>query len=242
MHRSIMTDMLTDEEMQIEKSDQERILPVCYRGKWCEDREKWIQQYLDKITFSKVRTPMPSLEWRILERYEIETLKEACLKELHKRAGWNAQATLKVIDEFVQFCTLLSKPENHIQVPSMQYVEKQINARQYVDMEKEMSHELSRLPERTAYIRVNREKNGEREVLIRKIKTLQLTQPRLQGGDLAELRGFIEFNMKRSGYVKERNKIEEEIRLRQEKWRSQIPESTRRIPPSEEPPPPTSYS
>jgi hypothetical protein len=43
-----------------------------------------------------------------------------------------------------------------------------------------------------------------------------------------------------AGYYKERRVVEEEIRQRQERWRSQAPDSPRRIPPSEEPPP-TSY-
>jgi hypothetical protein len=48
-----------------------------------------------------------------------------------------------------------------------------------------------------------------------------------------------ESNIK-AGYYRERRLVDEEIRQRQERWRSQAPDSPRRIPPSEEPPP-TSY-
>jgi hypothetical protein len=186
--------------------------------------------------------PLENLDPVVLSENELKALKEACYNELYRtdQRDWDVNAVLKVIEEFVEFCLLLAKPENHIQVPSSQYVEKQVNTRTYKDMQDEMAQELSKLPIHTAYIKVNRVKNGEHEVLIRKIKTLPLTQPRLQGGDLTELRSFMEDNTISLGYVKERVKIEEEIRLRQEKWRSQVPDSPRRIPPSVEPPP-TSY-
>jgi hypothetical protein len=176
----------------------------------------------------------------VLSYNQIEDLKAACLKEL-RQGGWNPQPTLDVIGDFVEFCDLLMQPENHINRPSMQYVKKQVNTRTFRDMEDEAAQELSRLPIRTAYVKVNRVKNGEHEILIRKIKTLPLTQPRLEGGELAERRNFIEDNMIDLIYVKPRKQIEKEIRERQEKWRSQAPDSPRRIPPTEEPPP-TSYT
>jgi hypothetical protein len=183
--------------------------------------------------------PLENIDPVVLSESEIKSLIEACLKEFEQvnQREWDVKATLKVIEEFVEFCVLLSQPENHIQVPSGQYTTTPKPIRQVQDMVNEMAQELSRLPIRTAYVKVNRVKNGEHEVLIRKIKTLPLTQPRLEGGELAERRNFIEFNTRRLGYANPRERVEEKIRQRQERWRSQAPDSPRRIPPSEEPPP-----
>jgi hypothetical protein len=60
----------------------------------------------------------------VLSENELKALKEACLNELYRtdQRDWDVNAALKVIEEFVEFCLLLAKPENHIQVPTGQYV------------------------------------------------------------------------------------------------------------------------
>ncbi len=179
--------------------------------------------------------PLENLDPVVLSESELKALKDACRNELDRtdKRDWDVKAVLKVIDEFIEFCILLPKPENLLKTRTGQLV----THRTVADMEAEASLELVNLDPYTAEAKLIRDgKQGEV-----KIKTEELPKPLWQGEELAELRGFIEFNMKRSGYVKERSKIEEEIRLRQEKWRSQIPESTRQIPPSQKPPP-TSYS
>jgi hypothetical protein len=125
--------------------------------------------------FSKQIIPMPDIHRNELTYNEIEALKAACLKEL-RQGGWNPQPTLDVIRDFVEFCDLLMQPENHINRLPMQYVKKQANTRQVVDMENEMAQELMKLKPGTAYARLIRNEGGEYEVVTRKIKTQPLSK------------------------------------------------------------------
>jgi hypothetical protein len=104
-----------------------------------------------------------------------------------------------------------------------------------------MAQELIDLPPKIAYAKLIQEKGEERVVIKYKFKTLQ--PPKVVINELAFrlTRNFIENKTLDAGMVKERVHIEKEIRERQEKWRSKVPDSKRQIPPSEEPPP-TFYS
>jgi hypothetical protein len=53
--------------------------------------------------------PLENLDPVVLSKSEIKSLIEACLKELHRtdKRDWDVNAVLKVIEEFVEFCTLL---------------------------------------------------------------------------------------------------------------------------------------
>jgi hypothetical protein len=232
-----LVSLLKDTEIRLVKERQRKI-DERLRVEEAKKRKEIERECAEKMANISI-APLENLDPVVLSENELKALKDACRNELYRtdKRDWDVNAVLKVIEEFVEFCLLLAKPENHIQVPSGQYTTIQKPIRQVQDMVNEMAQELSRLPIHTAYVKVNRVKNGEHEVLIRKIKTLPLTQPRLQGGELAERREFIEFNTRSLGYVKPRERIEEKIRQRQEKWRSQAPDSPRRIPPSEEPPP-----
>jgi hypothetical protein len=199
---------------------------------------EWVQRKFDE-KFSNKMIPMPDIHRHALTYNEIEALIEACLKEL-RQGGWNPQPTLDVIEDFVEFCDLLSKPENHLQKPCMQYIKKQVNTRSYQDMTNEMEQVLMKLDPGTAYARLIRNEGDEQKVVTRKIKTRQLSKVDDVDALYETVRAQIwESNIK-AGYYRERRLVDEEIRQRQERWRSQAPDSPRRIPPSEEPPP-TSY-
>jgi hypothetical protein len=84
--------------------------------------------------------PPELLSARVLNGSEIEAVKRACLGELQSgdQAGWNGEAARAVIEKFVECCTLLSRPENHIRVYSGQCVETEVPGRAYRDMADEM--------------------------------------------------------------------------------------------------------
>ncbi len=181
--------------------------------------------------FSKQIIPMPDIRRNELAYNEIEDLKAACLRELSQE-GWNPQATLDVIDEFVEFCILLPKPENLLKTRTGQLV----THRNVPDMEAEASLELVNLDPYTAEAKLIREgKQGEV-----RIKTEELPDPRWEGKELENLISQIKENMISMGYVKKRSDIVREITQRQEEWRSLISNSKRQIPPSVEPPPTSS--
>jgi hypothetical protein len=183
--------------------------------------------------------PMPDIHLCDLTNNGIEALKDACLKELSQseQGGWNAQVMLAEIKYYVKIFTLLKQPENHIQVPSMQYVEKQVNTRTIKDMQDEMAQELIDLPPKIAYAKLIQEKGEERLVIKRKFKTLQPPKVLITEFSSKAVQDRIEQNTLAARMVKKRSEIEEEIRERQGKWRRQIPDSKRQLPPSEEPPP-----
>jgi hypothetical protein len=220
-----MADMLRDE---VSRQFDERRQSVL-----AEFKSK-AQEELDS-KMDKKSLPLPvHLASRELSENEIEVLKKACLTGLLSSKDWDGKATLGVIDEFVQFCTLLSKPENHIKERTKQYVEKQVSARSYKDMADEMSQVLVGLERFSAYAKVIQEQQGEQIVLKQKIKTLP--PPPVRGGDAADtylqtVRGVVWEKTLKAGLIKERSKIEEEIRQRQQKWLGVG---------SDEPPPPHS--
>jgi hypothetical protein len=104
--------------------------------------------------FQHLPLPLPThLAPRVLTAQESEAVKRACLKTL-EQGGENLHVVLKVLEEFVAFCTLLSQPENHIKKPSGQYLETEVNSRTFADMAVEMSWELAKLPRYTAYAKL----------------------------------------------------------------------------------------
>jgi hypothetical protein len=110
-----------------------------------------------------------------------------------------------------------------IKVTSGKYDEKLKVERTQADLITEMGQELANLPRFTAYAKVIEERNGIQSVLKRKINT-SLT-PSFQGYPR-----YIKDKVIESGHqlCKERSQIEEDLRQRQERWRSSG---------SEEPPP-----
>src|SRR5687768_15803774 len=80
------------------------------------------------------------------------------------------------IDEMFDFFNLLSKPENHIKVPSGQYVEKHVNVRPVHDMTNEMAQELGKLPRFQAYTKIIDESQNEQIVRTHRIRTEPLPE------------------------------------------------------------------
>ena len=165
---------------------------------------------------------LPDLLPRILTSSEIKTIKDMCYNELLDAGDTYLKTTpfpFQVIEELQELCQLLSKPENHIKVPSGQYVEKQVHVRPVHDMTDEMAQELIDLRPHTAYVKSSWKG---------KIQTLGVAQA--SGGQLVDVTVSAWNNAIANRLVKPRTDIEEEIRERQENWRRR---------PGNEPPPPT---
>jgi hypothetical protein len=160
-----------------------------------------------------------NLSPRVLNRDEREALK----KEYERNLTEKNPDILNKIAAFVEFCVLLSKPENHIKVVSGQYREKPIHTRPVHDMTDEMAQELASLPRSIAYAKVITEKRGEQTIWKGKIKTLSLPSwhELLLGGDSP----ITKYSHK---FCKTRDQVEKEIRQRQETWKGSN---------SDEPPP-----
>lgn len=65
----------------------------------------------------------------MLDAAQRQAVRNACIEEI-KNGPQVVYEVAGTIDEFVRFCVLLAKPENHIRVPSGQYIEKQVPLRQ----------------------------------------------------------------------------------------------------------------
>jgi hypothetical protein len=84
---------------------------------------------------------MPAnLPARVIDALEIERIKRACLEKLLAWPG--VRDALKVVEELVRFCELLSKPENHVLISTGKFIEKPVNMRAVQDMRNEMAQEL----------------------------------------------------------------------------------------------------
>ncbi len=185
--------VLSEKRREKEKEERERIERDCAEG-------------IAKI----YHAPPNALSSRVLKDTEIEELEKACLNQF----DLNAKATLMVIDDFVKFCMLLSKPENHIKKPSGQYVEKEVPLRTVADMVNETRGELTNLPLYTAYAKITQAEKGNQRVA--KIKTFKLREVG-QSVILASIQQEI-LNQTYQEYYQKREKIEEKIRERQRAW------------------------
>jgi hypothetical protein len=144
-----------------------------------------------------------------------------------KREKQAAIAFVNMITELRFAMAVLS--QQPILVDTGQYQPKYQN-RTFADMENEISRDLTQLPNFQAKVKLLA---GEH------IIQTKGSPPGLTGSQLVERIAQIQ-TQTRKNYCKPREVVETEIRERQEKWRSQVPDSPQRTPPSEEPPP-TSY-
>jgi hypothetical protein len=182
-----------------------------------------------------------SLPPRIFTAEERTTLLEACRTELAQANG-GGNGIFAALEDFVQFCQLLRQPENHVRGTIAQYVEREVNTYSTAEMRAQMEEELIDLPFFTAYAKVIQERGGEQFVLKRKIKTLPLSDlPDVDGGRLEDIKRRSRVNAVRAGILVERKTIEQEIRKRQERWRSVLPAEPLQLEPPEEPPPPIDF-
>ena len=158
---------------------------------------------------------------RVLSASEIDTIKKLCYKELceGQPKDIDTNRMLRVISDLVEFCNLLSKPENHVKVQSGQYVEKPVHVRPVHDLTDEMAQEFSNLPRFTAYAKIIQDQGGRQMVSKCKMQTLKLTKSELGEEDLTHLPEMIDMLIGVSKHYKRRTQIEEEIRQRLEKWR-----------------------
>jgi hypothetical protein len=175
---------------------------------------------------------LPDLPARHIPEEERLRLIEWCLLDLREEDRRSYLNLLAIFDHLEELCYLLRRPENHIKIPSGQYVEKQVHVRQVHDMSDEMAQELSNLPRFNAYAKIIKEEGGQQTVWKGRIQTLPLI-PQYPNNNTGVIFDFS------SDLCTNREEIEQQIRERQEKWRrAQTPTSPE--PPVTPKPPPTS--
>src|SRR5215213_8499090 len=158
---------------------------------------------------------------RVFNDTERKNIKDVCYREL---LSHNSSEAFTKIKECIEFCQLLQDPENHIKVPSGQYVEKPVSIRTVADMTNAMVQDLCELPRYTAYAKVLQETEGEQEVWKGKIKTNPMLP--LPTGEMATHFVGIEARIiehTRQTCCRSRIEIEEEIRARRNSWRPPEP-------------------
>lgn len=149
-------------------------------GRQYKSKEYWQKSINEEAerTAAGIKPKLPvRLEPRVLSEKEREQVLKACVDRLNKD-GMTGEGYIEVINQFAQFCALLSRPENHILVPSGQYIEKKVQTRTASDMNADMAQELTNLPKYTAYAKIHQERGGGQEVAKLRIETIY--QPRLE--------------------------------------------------------------
>jgi hypothetical protein len=158
---------------------------------------------------------------RVLSAPEREAVRQACLTYLQANGG------VKIVEDIVKFCDLIVRPENHVKVPSTQYIERQVNTYTTAEMRNQMAQELINLDPHSAYM--NSTWKGKIQTLdVEAVPGAYLSAGR---GDLVDVRGIAWRNALSARILRTRRDIEEEIRERQDNWRKRG---------GNEPPPPTS--
>jgi hypothetical protein len=163
-------------------------------------------------------TWLPALPARIFTIQEQKTLLEYSRQILREdiQAGHTSPKFFQVIDEIIEFCSLVQKQENHIKVPSGQYVEKHVHVRQVHDMTDEMAQELSNLPRFIAYAKIIDESEGIQRVLNNKIKTFPLQKlASYEESYPQRINGLLWNITLQQGFYKKRSDIERESRARE---------------------------
>jgi hypothetical protein len=120
-------------------------------------------------------------------------------------------AVIQVIADFVQFCELLARPENHVRTRSSQFVETEVNTYPTQEMINQMAKELTNLPRYQAYIKIIEEIQDEQLVSTHRIKTKSLP-------DITNTHMVSQAISNGHTLGKTRDDIETEIRERQNRW------------------------
>ena len=133
---------------------------------------------MDKNKDTGLPVYLPQLPYRVLPPDEIERLTKLCYTELLHDPVTGKKRIEKLLfpDELDELCHLLQNPENHIKVPSGQYITKQVHVRPVHDMTDEMAQELAKLPRFTAWTTLVDENEGKQTVRQKKIHTLPLPE------------------------------------------------------------------
>lgn len=177
------------------------------------DATEYIQKH-SKEKYAGLPAPMPAnLPPRIIDALEMERIKRACLERLQGFRG--VREALKVVEELVRFCELLSEPENHVLISTGRFIEKPVNMGAVHDMRNEMAQELISLAPFTAYISVVQINEDGQTLVKGKIRTIELSMLQMKEV-IAERTEKIARNSLM--HCKPRDEIEQEIRQRQKRW------------------------
>ena len=203
-----LTELIKWRERRIIQTLEERGEAIRKREK--EEQSKKVKEESAKKAMVIYYPPAEVLPARVLNDNERKEILIACDKEL---AAQNTNVKW-IIDEIINVCELLRKPENILKVASGRFIEKGVPSLKYVEMTHQMEQELMRLSKYTAWAEIAQEKDGKQMVVRCKIQTRPLPDAL---PDADERRAVIERNTQQF-YVK-RDELEEEIRSRQERWR-----------------------
>ena len=227
--------VLRKERVIIKYHEEPSVLDMLFQSRMFKlDFQFQLRRFLDKNKDTGLPVYLPQLPYRVLPPDEIERLTKLCYTELLHDPVTGKKRIEKLLfpDELDELCHLLQNPENHIKVPSGQYITKQVHVRPVHDMTDEMAQELAKLPRFTAWTTLVDENEGKQTVRQKKIHTLPLPEVTPKTSVTELLKKSYDLCMKRT-------EIEEEIRKRQEKWRTVTPQSP--TPPPKVPAPPTKF-
>jgi hypothetical protein len=193
-------------------------------GSYLESKKRnmWFLRLAPHVVINNKRIFLPDhLPPRVLSAPEREEVRLACLTYLQANGG------VKIVEDIVKFCDLIVHPENHVKVPSTQYIERQVNTYTTAEMRGQMAQELINLHPHSAYMKSTWK--GKIQTLdVDAVPGAYLSEARR---DLVDVRMIARNNALQLDILKPRRVIEEEIRERQDNWRKRR---------GNEPPPPTS--
>jgi hypothetical protein len=129
-------------------------------GRWSTDEDDAYSRE-NRVWFTTYRQKVTAIIQNIQE------VRDKCLREFKAD-------DLKRIEDAIEFCNLLAKPENHIKVPSGVYREVAVNVATTQEMVNRAVQELTELPRFTAMAKILLEENGKQSV---KKATIKLQPP-----------------------------------------------------------------
>jgi len=153
---------------------------------------------------------VPNVPRGILSERELAYAINACRETI--TGHYKATEFDDGVDECIEFCQLLARPENHILLPSGQYVEKPVQIASTQEMINQATQTLSGLPQYTAYAKIL---DGD-EVWKGQIKTKPVPKKTADNADIMEQ---IE-QITREKCYRLRSEVASEIADRRARWRA----------------------
>jgi hypothetical protein len=179
----------------------------------------------------------PDLDFGVLSEDDRSYVEHACYETIC--ASKENQVFFEGIEDILEFCQLLAQPENHILVPSGQYVEKPVQIASTSEMTNQAVQTLTGLPKFTAYAKIIDEREGKQTSWAGKIETRDFQFPQ-QHEFVGQEEQAVE--QTRRSVCKPRSVIQGEIINRRTDWRksaaptvvhtSSPPEKDQQDPPS----------
>jgi hypothetical protein len=169
---------------------------------------KSMEERRDRDAAKIIYKPPAHLAMRVLTREQRELVIGACRDELS-----SVGHVLLVINDFVEFCSLLTEPENRIVSPTKQYFREKTTD----EMVSMMRQELINLPWYVAYAKIMQEKGGEHIVLNEKINTPK--PPALRHSDAESIKVAVKRRMIREGFLLSRREIDRQMFEAVQPWR-----------------------